>query len=180
MITVLPYWPLEAADVQKVRMAGSYKLSAVAVLVVGTVTSLLYLSPWADDLSAPGQSQHGHVHHTLFFAAGLALTALCAALLWLAGVAAAHRRAAGRVLRRSEETYRIAFEDAMVGMCIAKYSGAIVRANPAFAAMLGRDVDVLCRSRSWTSRSNDSRSGSWTTAPRCCARWSRPLDRSST
>lgn len=46
-------------------------------------------------------------------------------------------------LRRSENIYRSAFEDAMVGMCMVGLDGAFIRANPVFAAMLGRDAIAL-------------------------------------
>ncbi len=76
-------------------------------------------------------------------AAGIALSALLAALLWLFGAKAEQRTVSEEGLRRSERDFRSAFDNSLVGMCLTGVDGRLIRVNPGFAAMLGRSVEEL-------------------------------------
>ncbi len=76
-------------------------------------------------------------------AAGIALSALLAALLWLFGAKAQQRTVSEEDLRRSERDFRSAFDNSLVGMCLTSTDGRLIRVNPGFAAMLGRSVEEL-------------------------------------
>ena len=53
------------------------------------------------------------------------------------------RRTAERDLARSEASFRAAFDDALVGMCLTARDGRLLRVNTVFAAMLGRTPQQL-------------------------------------
>lgn len=61
---------------------------------------------------------------------------------------AAKRCREEEVVRRSEEILRLTLENTAAGVALADASGRLLRVNPAFCEILGRDLDTL-RTLSW-------------------------------
>ena len=106
-------------------------------LQVGGRTWVMHFGPLVAPAPAAWYGQPG------VLAAGVALSALLAALLALFGAHAAQRVASDAQLRRSERVFRSAFDDALVGKCMTGIDGRFLRANAVYAAMLGRKQDEL-------------------------------------